>query len=258
VAADALTAAVLIGVLKLDNVLNSAVPRTISADVRSFREQARWQGTGSKICHVLGVVTGLNGRAAMRSGLPWLCLGLVIALGACGAGGDAGPSSTSRADIASPTNDTKRGGPNPTAGRSGPVDAGAAMSCVEEYAPAAVARRAFAFYGVVLAIGASVSDRGDEGDLGLRGVTFEVREWFAGGSDSTVTVDLQGPGSESSDMSESGDAYGIGSRLLVSGESRWGGTVLESPIAWPCGFTRYYDSATANAWREAVGSTHAG
>jgi hypothetical protein len=121
-----------------------------------------------------------------------------------------------------------------------------------------VARRAFAFDGVVVAIGGSVSDRGDEGDLGLSSVTLEVREWFAGGSDSTVTVDFQGPGSDSSDMSDSGDAYGIGSRLLVSGESRWGGTAQESPIAWPCGFTRYYDAATANAWREAFGSTHAG
>jgi len=236
----------------------AAWPRGECPGAGSHLIMQQTQGTGTRICRVLGGVTGLTGRSAMRSDLPWLCLGLVIALGACGSAGEAGPSSTSRADVASPTSDTKRDEPNPTAGRIGPVDAGAAMSCVEEYAPAAVARRAFAFDGVVVAIGGSVSDRGGEGDLELPGVTFDVREWFAGGSDSIVTVDLQDPGSESSDLSESGDAYGIGSRLLVSGESRWGGAALESPVAWSCGFTRYYDSATANAWREAVGSTLAG
>ena len=94
------------------------------------------------------------------------------------------------------------------------------------------------------------SDRGDEADLGLPGVIFEVREWFSGGRGDTVTVDVEPPTRGSEDLAP-GYAYGVGSRLLVSGEARWGGSPLKSPIAWGCGFSRYYDSETAMAWRDA-------
>lgn len=120
----------------------------------------------------------------------------------------------------------------------------AAASCVEAYSPDAVASRAFAFDGVIVSLGRSVSDRGDGADLGLPGVTFEVREWFVGGANGTVTVDMQLPTEE----------LQVGSRLLVSGEARWGGAPLESPIAWGCGFSIAYDSAEASAWRSAVTS----
>lgn len=40
-------------------------------------------------------------------------------------------------------------------------------------------------------------------------------------------------------------AYGLGSRLLVSGQPRWGGNALKFPIAWSCGFTRYHDPSSA-------------
>lgn len=93
-----------------------------------------------------------------------------------------------------------------------------------------------------------MTDRGDEADLGLLGVTFEVREWFAGGRGERVTVDLQPVGG----LEDPGPAYGVGSRLLVSGEARWGGAPMKAPIAWGCGFTRYHDAATATAWREAL------
>lgn len=141
---------------------------------------------------------------------------------------------------------------NPTAGRTGPLPDGGAASCVESYEPKAVARRAFAFDGVVVAVGPSVSDRGDEADLRLPGVTFQVRAWFSGGMSETVTVDMQVPAADSAGLPDSGFAYGIGSRLLVSGEARWGGSPLKHPIAWGCGFTRYYDPATAIAWHDAV------
>lgn len=129
-----------------------------------------------------------------------------------------------------------------------------AASCVESYAPKAVMGRAFAFDGVVVEVGRSVSDRGDESDLGLPGVTFEVREWFSGGRADTVTVDMQPrrPGPEN--PLDPGYAYGVDSRLLVSGEARWGGSPLEAPIAWGCGFSRYYDPETATAWRYALAS----
>lgn len=132
---------------------------------------------------------------------------------------------------------------NPTVGRTGPLPDGALVDCVEQYSPAAVSQRAFAFDGVVVDIGSGISDRGDASDLGLAGVTFEVREWFSGGRGSTVTVDMQ----------SSAKSYGIGSRLLVSGEPRWGGPALADAIAWGCEFTRYYDPATADSWSRALG-----
>lgn len=188
-----------------------------------------------------------------RVALTGACLGLLVVLSACADGetvGDKAPAG--QGDVARAVDgvepDKLR---NPTVDRRGPLPDGGAASCVETYTPRAVAKRAFAFDGVVVEVGPSVSDRGDEGDLGLPGVTFEVREWFSGGrGDDTVTVDVQPPTTGSDNPSDPGYAYGRGSRLLVSGESRWGGASLESPIAWACGFSRYYDPETAKAWRD--------
>lgn len=79
-----------------------------------------------------------------------------------------------------------------------------------------------------------------------RTVTFIIHEWFRGGDHTTVTVDMLGP--TASSVQEMG--YGIGTRLLVSGEPRWGGNPLQAPIVWGCGFTRYYDQPTAASWRQ--------
>lgn len=117
-------------------------------------------------------------------------------------------------------------------------DEEATASCVESYSPGAVAGRAFAFDGTVLSVGPSVSDRGDDADLDLPGVTFDVHEWFVGEGPDRFTVDLAGAEP--------------GTRLLVSGEERWGGGALAQPIAWGCGFTRYHDEQTADAWRAAT------
>ena len=133
---------------------------------------------------------------------------------------------------------------DPTDERTGALASGADASCAEEYSPSTLVTRAFAFDGVVVAIGDSVSDRDDEVDLDLPGVTFDVRAWFAGGADERVTVDLQA----------AEGSYDIGSRLLVSGESRWDGPPLDAPIAWTCGFTRYHDAETARLWEESFGT----
>lgn len=134
-------------------------------------------------------------------------------------------------------------------GASTPGEGGA--SCVEAYTPGAVATRAFAFDGAVTAIGPGTTDRADA-VLGLVAVTFEVREWFGGGTGETVTVDMFPPGPDQPDQaSESAPSYGVGTRLLVSGEPRWGGEPLQDAIAWTCGFTRYHDEATAAEWRSA-------
>ena len=138
---------------------------------------------------------------------------------------------------------------DPTAGRTGALAEGAAASCAVQYSAEAVRERDFAFDGVVTGIGPSVTDRSGASGLDRVGVTFAVNEWFSGGEEPTVTVDLPAPASPgASTTSEGGPVYGIGSRLLVSGADRWDGAPLE-PIAWTCGFTRYYDEETAASWR---------
>lgn len=131
----------------------------------------------------------------------------------------------------------------------GPL-AGGGMSCVEDYSPAAVAGRAFAFDGTITAIGPGTTDRNGV-ELGYAGVTFSVNEWFAGGSGPTVQVDLASTQGDSIATMERVD-FEVGTRLLISGEPRWGGAPLDDAIAWGCGFSRYYDDATAARWRAAV------
>ena len=140
---------------------------------------------------------------------------------------------------------------NPTAHLTGPLSAAGAVRCVEQYSPATVVNRAFAFDGVVTDIGSGESNRPDRGHLELVGVTFAVREWFSGGSGSTVTIDMESPVQEAPRLPEGVPSYAVASRLLVSGEPRWGGPPLEDAIAWGCGFTRYYDPVTAALWRQA-------
>lgn len=114
--------------------------------------------------------------------------------------------------------------------------------CVEEYtAAAAIEKRAFAFDGTVSSID---DEQPGEEDLGLVSVTFEVNEWFTGGSEETVTIAMFGPGPDHQ------ATYEVGTRLLVSGTPQWGGVPLENPIAWGCGFTRYYDEGTAHQWSD--------
>lgn len=129
---------------------------------------------------------------------------------------------------------------------------GGASSCVAKYTPQAAANRSFAFDGTVTAIGRGTTDRPGRGRLGYAAVTFTVHEWFRGGSAANVTVDMAPPQTASSVTSVSGGSYDVGSRLLVSGEPRWGGPALRDAVAWGCGFTRSYDSQTASSWRQAA------
>jgi hypothetical protein len=131
-----------------------------------------------------------------------------------------------------------------------PLGAIAAASCVEAYSPEAVAGRAFAFDGTVTAIGPARSNRPGV-ELPLSAVTFEVHTWFGGGSGDTVTVDMDTP-PPNTWIEPSVPRYEIGTRLLVSGEPRWGGEPLDDAIAHPCGFTRPYDPRTAAEWAAAT------
>lgn len=173
-------------------------------------------------------------------------LGLGLTLTACSSGeaeSPAGRQSPDQTAVAS------AGREHTSDNRGGPLPDGGAASCVASYSPETLQNRDFAFDGTVVRMGPSVSDRGDDGDLNLAGITFEVREWFVGGDADEVTVDLQSVGE---DIAEEDSPFQVGTRLLVSGEPRWGGVPLDSPIAWGCGFSRYYDKQTATAWREST------
>ncbi len=122
---------------------------------------------------------------------------------------------------------------------------GSAALCAAVYSPSAVAERSFAFDGTVVGIADGTTNKPGMGDLETVAVTFEVTEWFRGGSGPTVTVDMGRFG-----------AAAVGDRLLVSGEPRWGGAPLEDAIAWgggECGdFTRDYTESVAAEWRAAA------
>lgn len=137
-------------------------------------------------------------------------------------------------------------------GRGGePVPGGAAASCVESFSPTALARRSFAFDGTVLAVGPARSNRPQGDQLPLLGVTFRVNKWFTGGADRTVIVDMSPETVSGATDDERGLPFTVGTRLLVSGEPRWGGPALNAPIAWYCGFTRYFDEQQERQWRAA-------
>lgn len=135
--------------------------------------------------------------------------------------------------------------------RSGPLGGESVASCVENYSATAVAGRGFAFDGTVESIGPGTTDRPGEGGSSYSSVTFTVERWFTGGSGTTMTIDMSPPG-ESPRHSEAPPSYEVGTRLLVSGESRYGEGISKDGIAWGCGFTRYYDMKTASAWRAAA------
>ena len=135
------------------------------------------------------------------------------------------------------------------AGQVGPLLDGNAAKCAQAYSPSAVSGRAFALDGTVTNIGPVPTHRAG-GELDLVRVTFRVNQWFRGGATDVVTVDLTPPDVISADeaIGKGGQTYEVGTRLLVSGEPRWGGKPLDKAIAWGCGFTRYYSPSEAAQW----------
>jgi hypothetical protein len=141
--------------------------------------------------------------------------------------------------------------PAPHGGPVGQVETQKLASCVESYSPRAVSGRGFAFDGTVVHVGEGTTDRPGSGHLGYAGVTFAINEWFIGGGGTSMTVDMEPP-SAGQRTEEIPPSYDVGTRLLVSGESRWGGRGLEDALAWGCGFTRSYDAETARDWLHAT------
>lgn len=125
------------------------------------------------------------------------------------------------------------GPPDPGASRVGPLPDAASTSCAYSYSPQEVARRAYALDGTVIRIGPT---HPAAGGLPAVRVTFHVNQWFHGGSGDSVAVEI------SSSWEDGPPAFQVGTRLLVSGAPGH---------AWGCGFTRYYDPATATGWADA-------
>lgn len=137
----------------------------------------------------------------------------------------------------------------------GPLPSNLSASCVEGYDLTALKDRAFAFDGTVSHTTDMQPPTDGSGALdGYLTVTFNVHQWFKGGDQGTVTLDMIGPMINSVQQrrySVQQMSYGVGTRLLVSGEPRFGGPPLQAAIGWPCGFTRYYDKDTAASWHQA-------
>jgi len=127
------------------------------------------------------------------------------------------------------------------------------MSCVTGYTLDHLAERGFAFDGTVVAIEppaiAGTLPGGELDPLPFVNATFEVHEWFKAGDSTITTMTVAMPPPDDTSAPNGAAWWGVGSRLLVTGESRWGTDPLDGPVAWMCGFSRTYDPATANAWR---------
>lgn len=131
--------------------------------------------------------------------------------------------------------------PGPSTDESLAIDSSTQASCVERYTPQALRGRAFAFDGTVIELGPRTAHHPDIE------VTFVVHEWFRGDGPDEITVDMMSPAVRTSVPAAT---YDVGSRLLVSGEPRWGGGPLDEPVVWMCGFTRTHNAETAGTWRQ--------
>ncbi|MFF0344126.1 hypothetical protein [Kribbella sp. NPDC004875] len=133
--------------------------------------------------------------------------------------------------------------PSPPPSRSG----GIAGSCVVGYSPAELKKRAFAFDGTV-----QKAVRTSDGAVPSYLLTFTVHEWFKpAGGPLTVTVrTITPPRGSGYDVSVEFPDYTVGTRLLIAGEPRWGGTdPLKDAYAFGCGFSRAYAPGDAATWR---------
>jgi hypothetical protein len=116
-------------------------------------------------------------------------------------------------------------------------------SCAVEFSEATLADRSWAFDGTLAAVG-TIADS----QMGtVPSATFHVNYWFRGGSARQVTVQF-----EMGALSEFVPSVAEGTRLLVSGEPRWGGQPLDDPVAWGCGFTQPWSADAASSWANAL------
>lgn len=115
---------------------------------------------------------------------------------------------------------------------NGPVPSGTA-GCAVPYNDRTLAARSLAFDGTVTGV--------RDADDGHVRVDLDVHRWFKGGTSGKLSVSYLAPGSP-----DAPPAFGPGTRLLVSGEGDQTG-----PIAWACGFTRYWTEQDSAVWDRA-------
>jgi hypothetical protein len=123
--------------------------------------------------------------------------------------------------------------------RTGPVPDSGTTDCEQPSSVAAIANRSFGFDGTVTSVN-EPPRTSDDTPTQYATVTFTVHEWFRGGDAASASVTMTAPLRPGEVRGEDGPAYGVGSRLLVSGEPHGA-----SLAAWSCGYTRYYDAASA-------------
>ncbi|SDE97633.1 hypothetical protein SAMN05660662_0490 [Blastococcus aurantiacus] len=133
---------------------------------------------------------------------------------------------------------------------TGPLPATGAESCTG-YSPALVGQQDVALDGTVIEIGEQRFPRlpGETEADGYFSVTFQVHGWYRGGPGETVTLHMESPYLTTPE-GDSIETYTIGTRLLVAG--RLSDVAGRGLIAQSCGFTRYYDEATATEWAAAT------
>lgn len=160
-------------------------------------------------------------------------------------------SRTSRSS-SSPAPTTPEFGSAPQ-GPSEPLKTPPLASCVATYSTKTLLDRTFAFDGVVMSVGVVANPGGFGDGPSYVPVSFAVQQWFRGGGSRGVVVKMLSP-LASGGSGEVDPVWGVGSRLLISGESLSGGSdPLSDPVAWYCGFSRTYDRDTASAWALALG-----
>lgn len=125
----------------------------------------------------------------------------------------------------------------------GPLPDSVQARCIQTYTPAALPRVSrVAFDGNVRKIGPSSNASP------YVTVEFQVNEWLADGSGSTVKV-LMLPPVNTFDASP--PSFRVGTRLLVSGNPSPTVDKFAPVVAEGCGFTRYYEKRVAHSWRSA-------
>ncbi|WBC14922.1 hypothetical protein O7600_28330 [Micromonospora sp. WMMA1998] len=168
---------------------------------------------------------------------------VVVSVGVLAWSGLTGPDGRAPLATTAPSRSAQQ---TPAPARQGDAFApGVTTSCLEAYSRTTLAGRTFAFDGTVLSVADRPAD--DDGSDPYVSVTFTVTRWYRGGQGEQATIAMFPPGTHAS---ESGAGYTIGSRLLVSGADRWGSARLRDPIAWACGFTRWYNRTDAQLWEQ--------
>ncbi|MEV4416808.1 hypothetical protein [Catellatospora sp. NPDC049609] len=187
----------------------------------------------------------------VSAGVATVVLAAVVVPGLFGSGDEPGPLSAVPSLAASPAVPSPQAA-SPAVSTASPAPRGdvfggsQTMSCVEQYTLPNLATRRFAFDGEVVAVGTGRAP-GDPLDL-YAPVTFRVNHWYRGGTAERITIAMLSAGGSVDTV-----AYRVGRRLLVSGEDRWGARTLTDPVAWPCGFTRWYSEDEAADWSRAFG-----